>query len=185
MSKSASWSRWASSSNAITRPAPTVEKLLQAASLALTINGTNYVSSKRIVSLEMTWRNNLRLDAGFFPGSGFQTPGDGSSGAIRGRLECGARVATLNFTARFEDGSDELTKLKNQTTGTATIQLTFDADNDLLLTFHQLSFKVATVNETDGLVTVAVECQPQYHPTNGLLTAVAKCNTDGIAQAEV
>src|SRR5579885_2659376 len=36
----------------ITMPAATVEKLLPSASLALTINGVNYVSNKNIVSLE-------------------------------------------------------------------------------------------------------------------------------------
>jgi hypothetical protein len=72
-------------------PAATVEHLLPSASLTLSINGTNYVSNKNIVSLEASWKNNLRLDAGFFPGSGFQTPADASSGAIRGRLEVGRR----------------------------------------------------------------------------------------------
>jgi hypothetical protein len=53
-------------------------------------------------------------DSGFFPGSGFQTPGDGSTGAIRGRLEFGNRVGNLRFVARFMNGSDEYTKLKDQ-----------------------------------------------------------------------
>ena len=64
-----------------TMPPATVEKLLPSASLALSINGVNYVSNKNIVSLETSWKNNVRLDGGFFPGSGFQTPGDGASGA--------------------------------------------------------------------------------------------------------
>ena len=48
----------------ITLPAATVEKLLLSASLSLTINGVDYVTSKNIVSLEFGWKNNLRLDAG-------------------------------------------------------------------------------------------------------------------------
>src|SRR5512133_2655479 len=59
----------------ITMPAATAEKLLPSASLALTINGVNYVSNKNIVSLETGWKNNLLADAGFYPGSGFQTTG--------------------------------------------------------------------------------------------------------------
>jgi len=84
-------------------PAATLEKLLPSASLALTINGVNYVSNKNIVSLETSWKNNVRLDGGFFPGSGFQTPGDGASGAIRGRLEFGPALpscAAGPFTGR-------------------------------------------------------------------------------------
>lgn len=169
----------------ITLPAATVEKLLPSASLACSINGVNYVSNKNIVSLEAGWKNNLRLDAGFFPGSGFQDVGDATSGAIRGRLEVGDREATLQFTARFQNGSTELQKLKDQTEGTAVIGLTYDVNNSLTLTYHRVRFSVVELGETDGLVTVQVTCQPLYHSTNGLLTAVVECNTDGIAQVEV
>ncbi len=163
-------------------PAATVEKLLPSASLALTINGVNYVSNKNMVSLETSWKNNVRLDGGFFPGSGFQTPGDGASGAIRGRLEFGNRQGTLRFVARFENGSTELAKLKSQTTGTAVMSLTYDANNSLELTWHKVSFASAEVGETDGIVTVSVECLPMWDESNGIVSAVAKCNVDGIAQ---
>jgi hypothetical protein len=56
----------------ITIPAATAEKLLASASLALTIKGVNYVTAKSIVSLELSWKNNLRVDDGYYPGSGFQ-----------------------------------------------------------------------------------------------------------------
>jgi len=166
----------------ITMPAATVEKLLLSASLALTINGVNYVSNKNIVSLETSWKNNVRLDGGFFPGSGFQTPGDGSSGAIRGRLEFGNRQGALRFVARFENGSTELTKLRQQTAGTAVILLTYDTNNSLELTWHKVSFATAEVGETDGIVTVSVECLPMWDETSGVVSAVAKCGVDGICQ---
>ena len=163
-------------------PAATLEKLLPSASLALAINGVNYVSNKNIVSLETSWKNNILMDAGFFPGSGFQAPGDATSGAIRGRLEFGKRQGTLRFTARFENGSTELTKLKSQTTGTAVITLTYDANNSLQITWEKVSFATAEVGETDGIVTVAVECLPMYDSTNGIISAVAKCGVDSICQ---
>jgi hypothetical protein len=160
----------------------TVEKLLPSASLALTINGVNYVSNKNIVSLETSWKNNVRLDGGFYPGSGFQTPGDGTSGAIRGRLEFGNRQGMLKFVARFENGSTELTKLKNQSTGTAVIGLSYDANNALDITWQKVSFATAELGETDGIVTIAVDCLPMWHATNGIVSAVAKCGVDGICQ---
>ncbi|MCC6363090.1 MAG: hypothetical protein IT165_06165 [Bryobacterales bacterium] len=163
-------------------PAATAEKLLPSASMTLSINGTDYVTSKNIVSVECGWKNNIRMDSGFFPGSGFQTPGDGASGAIRGRLECGNRQASLKFSARFANGSTELTTLKNQTTGTAVLGLSIDANNSLEITFPKNAFSSAEVGETDGLVTVAVECAPLYDDTNGLISAVAKCGVDGIGQ---
>jgi hypothetical protein len=168
--------------SAITMPAAAVEKLLPAASLALTINGVNYVSNKNIVSLETSWKNNLRLEGGFYPGSGFQTPADATSGAIRGRLEFGNRQGTLRFVARFENGSTELAKLKSQTTGTAVISLTYDTNNALEITWPKVSFATAEVGETDGIVTVSVECLPMWDEANGIVSAVAKCQVDGICQ---
>ncbi|MBA3972650.1 MAG: hypothetical protein C0504_00370 [Candidatus Solibacter sp.] len=168
--------------SAIVVPAATLEKLLPSASLALSINGVNYVSSKNVVSLETSWKNNILLDAGFFPGSGFQTAGDATSGAIRGRLEFGKRQGTLKFVARFENGSSELTKLKSQTSGTAVISLAYDATNSLEITWHKVSFATAEVGETDGIVTVAVECLPMWDATNGIVSAVAKCGVDSIGQ---
>jgi len=163
-------------------PAATLEKLLPSASLALSINGVNYVSSKNIVSLETSWKNNILLDAGFYPGSGFQTAGDATSGAIRGRLEFGKRQGTLKFVARFENGSTELTKLKSQATGTAAISLAYDANNSLDLTWQKVSFSTVEVGETDGIVTVAVECLPMWDSTNGIVSAIAKCGVDAIGQ---
>jgi hypothetical protein len=166
----------------ITMPAATTEKLLPPASLTLTINGVDYVTNKNIVSLETGWKNNIRMDAGFYPGSGFQTPGDGSTGAIRGRLEFGNRAGNLRFVARFENGSSEYTKLKAQTTGTAVVHLQFDTNNSLDLTWQQVAYSVVEIAETDQILTVAVECIPMYHSVNGILTAVGKCAVDAICQ---
>jgi hypothetical protein len=65
----------------------------------LTINGVDYVTSKNIISLETSWKNNIRMDQGFYPGSDFQTPGDAATGAIRGRLEFGSRQGALKFVS--------------------------------------------------------------------------------------
>jgi hypothetical protein len=163
-------------------PGATLEKLLPSASLTVSINGVNYVTNKNIVSLETAWKNNVRADGGFYPGSGFQTPGDATSGAIRGRLEFGNRQGTLKFVARFENGSSELTKLRSQTSGTATIGLSYDANNSLEITWQKVSFATAEVGETDGIVTVSVDCLPMWHETNGIVAAVAKCGIDNIGQ---
>ena len=170
------------SATGITIPAATVEKLLPSASLTLSINGVDYVTSKNIVSLETGWKNNIRMDAGFFPGSGFQTAGDGSSGAIRGRLEFGNRQGNLKFVARYDNASTEYTKLKAQTTGTAVIHLQFDANNSLDITWQKMAFSVVEIGETDQILTVSVECSPLYDSTNGIVSAVAKCGVDAICQ---
>ena len=148
----------------------------------LTINGVDYVTAKNLVSLETSWKNNLRMNDGFYPGSGFQTGGDASTGAIRGRLEFGNRQGTLKFVAKFDSSSAEYAKLKAQTTGTAVMALAFDSNNSLQLTWQKIAFSVVEITETDQFATVAVDCVPQYDATNGILTAVAKVAADGVCQ---
>ncbi len=168
----------------IVMPAATAEKLLPSSSLACTINGVDYVTAKNLISLDATWKNNLKLDDGFYPGSGFLTGGDAASGAIRGRLETGTRECSLQFLARFVNGSLEITKLKALTEGTAVVTLQYDAENLLTLTFQRVIFAVAELGETDGVVTVQVTCTPLWHTTNGILTAVGRCEVDGIGAVE-
>jgi hypothetical protein len=122
------------------------------------------------------------MNDGFYPGSGFQTGGDATTGAIRGRLEFGNRQGTLKFVARFDAISAEYAKLKAQTTGTAVMALDYDANNSLQLTWQKVAFSTVEIGETDQFATVAVDCVPQYDATNGILTAVAKSAVDGICQ---
>jgi len=161
--------------SAITLPAATAENLLNAYSLACTILGVDYVTAKNFVSLEMGWDNAFR--DGFYPGSGQQ---DGYQ--IQGRLESGDRVPFLNFVARYVDGSTELQKVRDLTTGTVVIVLTKDANNSMTVTWHQVGFQVAEVGDADGLVTVSVTGKPQYHATNGVVSAVVVTPVDAIAQ---
>jgi hypothetical protein len=156
-------------------PTATAENLLNAYSAAITILGVDYVSLKNFESLEMGWDNAFR--EGFFPGSGQQ---DGFQ--IQGRLEVGDRVPLFNFVARFVNGSTELQKMRDLTTGTAVVTLTKDANNSLSVTWQQVGFSVAEVGETDGIVTVSVTGKPQYNATNGVVSAVCVTPVDGIAQ---
>jgi len=161
----------------VTLPAATAENLLNGYALACTINGVDYVANKSFVSLTMGWDNAFRDSSDFFPGSGQQ-----NGYQIRGRMEVGDRVPAFSFVARFLDASTELQKVRDLTTGSATIQLTRDANNSLQVTWQKLGFSVAEVGEQDGIVTVAVTGQPMYHDTNGLLSAVVVTPVDGICQ---
>lgn len=165
--------------SAITLPAATTEHLLPASSAAITINGVDYVAAKNFVSLEAGWRNNIRLDDGFYPGSGTS-----ESAAIRGRMEVGNREPSLRFTARFDKTSAEYTKLKAQTEGTAVIGLTYDTDHSMTLTYQRLQFGMVERSSQNGIVTVDVTCVPLYHSANGILTAVCETTVDGIAEDE-
>jgi hypothetical protein len=161
--------------SSITMPAVSSVHEMQASSMTLTINGVDYVSPKSFVSLDWAWDNAFR--GGFFPGSGTQ---DGFQ--LQGRFEIGDRAHGFTFVARYANGSTELTKLRALTTGTAVLVLTNDTNNNLTITEQKMAFKMAEIGETDGVVTVQVTGSPMYDATNGLVTVVAKCQTDGIAQ---
>lgn len=162
----------------ITFPAATAEKLLGSATLAATINGTDYITLLRLQSLRWGWKNNLMTDQGFYPGSGTD---DGA--AIRGRLEVGTRQAFLSFVARKTEDSDEMTKILAGTTGTAVITQTYDSNNTYTATFQKVGFKVIDEGEDSGLITVNCEMAPMYHASNGLISVVCKAATDGICEA--
>lgn len=164
----------------ITVPAVTTEHALNASGVGVTINGVDYVTAKNMVSVEFGFKNNLRLDSGFYPGSGSQ-----NGASIRGRMEFGNREAYLRFVARFENGSLELDKLIAQTEGTAVITaqgalISGATYHSINATFHRTVNKAAVVGDTDGIVTVAVECQALKHSSNGLLTFTGICAQDDI-----
>lgn len=149
---------------------------LPAYGATITILGTDYTATGRIISLEFGWNNNLRRDSGYYPGSGKQ-----GNHQIRGRMEHGDRAITLNFTARMTTGAAERTALSNLTSGTAVITIPGpDANNEVTITCHQVRFRQAQPGDTDGIVHIAGEMSVQKHTTNGVVTIVAKCNVDDI-----
>lgn len=157
----------------VTLPAVAALHRLNAASATISINGVNYVTGGNIISCEFGWRNNVRLDQAFYPGSGVQ-----SGGAIRGRMEHGDREVFLRFTARLRSASDEFTKLSAQTSGTAVITLQGDlitgsTYHDMSATFHQVVFSTVVIGEDNGIATVQVECGVQKHSSNGVCTLYA------------
>ena len=166
------------SPSGITVPAVTLENNMLAASMSLSVNGVDYVAGKRILSGTVGWKNNLLLNAGFFPGSGMQ-----NGLQVRGRMEIGARVPTFQFTARLLSGSTEYNTLVNQTTGTATLSVQHDANNSVTFTFPQMAFQVAENAEADGIVAVTVTGAPQYNSTqNTVMSVTTMCGITGIAQ---
>lgn len=152
--------------SALAMPVKTPVNLLPAASLTCTINGTDYVTAKTFESAQFNWDNNLR--DGYFPGSGFQTPGDPTSGQVMGRMEFGKRKCEFYFVARYQNGSTELTTLAAQTAGTAVLGLTGGAGTSATITFGKCRFKTSKIANTDGIVTVRVDISAQVDATVGL-----------------
>lgn len=166
--------------SALAMPAKTPTHLLSAASLSCTINGVNYITARTFESFSFEWQNNVR--DGYYPGSGFQVPGDPTSGQIQGRMEFGKRKLTTFFVARFQNGSPELTTLTAQTAGTMEIGLTGGTGYEATITAHQTRFKTTKLENTDGLVTVRVDISAQYEQTQGLVTITANNNLGGVGR---
>jgi len=158
-------------------PAVLSEAAMLSSSAAISINGTDYVSAKTILSGTLGWNNNLLLNPGFFPGSGLV-----NNAAVRGRLEIGNRVPSFVFTARLLNNSPEYAALIAQTTGTATLTFTYDATHFVTFTWEKISFEMVERTEADGIVAVTVTVAPQFDATNGVLTITGKCGIADIAQ---
>jgi hypothetical protein len=162
----------------VTVPAAIAENYMLSASMTMTINGTDYISTKTMLSGQIAWKNNLLVGPGFFPGSGVQ-----NGAAVRGRLEYGARASTLTFTARLLKNSDEYQKLQNATTGPATITATFDATHTITFNYPSVQYETVVNGETDGIVNVTVTCATKSDGTSDPVSITAKCGITGIAQA--
>lgn len=162
----------------VTVPALTVENNMLGASMTLTVNGVNYITGKRIISGSIGWKNNLNLNAGFFPGSGLQ-----NGLQVRGRLEIGTRVPSFQFTTRLLSTSTEYATLTAQTAGTAVLSIQHDAANITTFTFPQLAFQMVENVEADGLLAVTVTGAPEFNTTaNNPFSVVSLCGITGIAQ---
>jgi hypothetical protein len=162
-------------------PTVTAEHFLNAASATININGIDYIANHSFISMELRWANNVRLDTGFYPGSGVDTNGF----AIRGRMEYGARVCSLTFVARAAKGSQEFLNLISQTPGPATITL----KGGLIETtfYHAVNISIpkciltAVTNADDnGIVTVNCTATIMKDPAQPYILLGATTTKDAI-----
>ncbi len=159
----------------LTMPALTPEVLLPAASATVTINGIDYVATKNLLSLKITGKNNLNERQGFFIGSGTQN--GAGTGAVRGRLEFQNRQYGLSFVTRLRKTSDEFAKLQSLTTGSAVVTLNGGASDTLSITYPKVAYSSMTLQETDTLATLSIDCTCIKDPINGVLSVQAQNST--------
>jgi hypothetical protein len=166
----------------VTIPALTAEHFLNAAGATINIGGIDYVLATSFISLEFRWNNNVRLDTGYYPGSGTQ-----NGYAVRGRMEYGIREMTLNFVARAVKGSPEYNNLINQTESSATFgvtgaQISTGFNHSFMIQMPRTRMN-AVVNGDDNNI-VTVNCGvTALQPTDGvtpIISLVSTCETDAI-----
>ena len=158
----------------VTVPATLTEKYMHSSSMAITVNGVDYVSTKTMLMGSIGWKNNILVDMGYYPGSGSQ---DGAS--IMGRMLIGSRMPSFQFTALLQSDSTEYAALIAQTTGTAVVTFTFDATHFCTFTFESVSFESVRRTQENGLVAVTVVVAPKA--TGGSPDVLTFTSKNGVA----
>ena len=135
---------------------------------------------------QLQGNKNIQRDSGFYPGSGFLTTGDASSGAIRGRAEYGKRRAALTLGLRVQTGSTEYSELKAATrlkakitaTGASIPTTSPDVKFSFILEFPNYAYKVLSIAEIgDGIELFNLESLLFYDATAiGDMTATVVTN---------
>lgn len=156
----------------LTLPAAYSEKLVKAAgATAITILGTNYVSTKNFRSLEFTWKNNIDVNEGYGPGSGQLASGH----ALIGKLVRGNPVCTCRYTALFVNGSTELTDYLARTEGTLSIIMQGDVigagpeRHQLEIAGPRVQFANTRLGSENGKVVVQTDVTFLQHAVNGYM----------------
>lgn len=161
----------------ISYPAVESEHFALGSGMSLVINGVDYVAASSGLEGTISWNNNLLADQGYVIGSGTDAKGF----ANRSKLIIGDRKCGFSFTTYLSSTSAEYTKLRNLTTGTATITFAYDSTHTVTIEFQKVSFEKVQNTNVEGIATVRVTVLPMFDLSNGLITATCKCGITGIA----
>jgi hypothetical protein len=166
----------------ITQPAAYAEHSLNAGGItALSLVGFDYLANKRFSQVNFGWKNNIRDQSSYYPGSGSQ-----SGFQLRGRMRRGVPTPTLTAVVECDSGSSEEDALLAQTVGTGVMTCAGaavsggGANHTFKVTFHRLLINVTPVGNSDGIAAYNITYSVQQHASNGVLTIEATCEQDNI-----
>lgn len=166
------------SPSGIVVPPPVTETNLNAAGGHIVINGIDYVLNQTMISVEVRWNNNVRLDTGYYPGSGSQ-----NGFATRGRMEWGDRTCEIVLRARACPGSAEYNALLTMDGGPALIEVTGTAPHKVTLDFPEVMYTSVTNGEAEGIVTIETTLVPIKTAGQPYVTFTAVTDLDNIDPA--
>ena len=169
----------------ITIPPFATEHSLRAGGSSIVVMGVDYVANHKFMTCNWGYKNNIKLDQGFYPGSGSQ-----NNASVRGRMRRGVPAITFNYTAEFEHDSNELDFYLNQTEGAAVLKVEGQvigagpAKHMFNINMPRVMFSAAVVGENDNTLTIAMEVAVLQHPGTGeVVTITANTSQVGILAA--
>lgn len=170
-----------------TMPDASSEKQLQSASASVIINGINYIANANRGNLNMLRTgvsNGIDSASRFFIGSGTQTNGDYTSGAIGGRLEYQNRQYPLTMEVRLSKTSAEFAALRSLQTGSALIALAGGPQDGFNIQYPKVSFESVVLSDTNNIAVLQISCRIFKDPSLGPIVVSAQNSTiAGLGQA--
>jgi hypothetical protein len=143
---------------------------------ALTFDGFDYLANLRFVNARFNWKNNLRDNSSYFPGSGNQ-----NGYQLRGRMRRAAPTITLTCQVECDSGSSEEDLLLNQTAGSGILTAQSGTpDNEISLQFHKIVPRATAIADADGIASYNVDFLVMQDPTLGVMQIDATCSQDNI-----
>jgi hypothetical protein len=138
--------------------------------------GFDYLANLRFINARFSWKNNLRDQSSYFPGSGSQ-----AGYQLRGRMRRAAPTITLSTQVECDSGSSEEDALLAQTPGTGMIVADGAAvDNSLQLQFFKIIPRATPIADADGIASYNVDYFVMQDATNGVMQLVATTSQTGI-----
>jgi hypothetical protein len=138
--------------------------------------GFDYLANLRFVNFRFGWKNNLRDNSSYFPGSGSQ-----GGYQLRGRMRRAAPTITLTTQVECDSGSSEEDALLNQMAGTGMlVAASGTANNSLSLHFYKIVPLATPIADADGIASYNVTFLVMQDPTNGVMQIINETSQAGI-----
>lgn len=169
----------------VTIPVAYTEHRLGAGStVQLLIGGTNYITEKTFVDLEWTWENDVKLESGYFPGSGQQDGYD-----IRGRMRVGNQSSRLVWTVEAEPGDSAFDDFVDGVEGTTTIllegsEIAGGVKHTAKIEYHRMQHQALEPVDADGYSGYRITTEPLMDESDGVCTVTAITDKAGIGAEE-
>lgn len=162
----------------LTMPNPYAENRISAGGItAMTFSGFNYLTNFRMIEIDFGWKNNIRDQSSYFPGSGNE-----AGFQLRGRMRRAAPTITLRTQVECDSGSSEEDLLIAGTPGTGTLTA-FDAGviNGVSIAFVNIIPRAVKIADADGIASYNVDWTVMQDSGGATpLTVTATCQQSGI-----